>query len=447
MSRSARDLRELICISRLSIREDESSEDDDDENPSTRDNSSLIRECKSRSNQARFLNNYQNNGSVRDRAAATEIFNAIAEKNKGTIPPSCNERSNEIVVGRPKSAVGGMKRPTSAAGKIGCNDIEHASQKQSKNDDVMQFDENKSYSKCSEGCDNYHKKDCKVKKSFDYEKIEQMLQYIDANVISNWLERCNHDLDKMVKWLKGGHNFVNFANFMINHFHYSKRKELINMEASFILNEFELAFQVGIRDKKLRIEDLDVLLQVVLKEYPKKLIGRKGSFHLLKALLTFCCGRNESYKKLLSDVRFSTCNKQYIQWLLAMRAFGLVSLSNGIVDFYKQLISMDEENINAALCNITDSGDDLKLSWLTVAIESNYVDVFKCLVESLVETGHSFSKNQRQSIICKAISSGQEEIINYFIEEVILGLFFNRRYMISKKYDILISFIYLHLII
>ena len=384
MSRCVKDLRELICISRLSIRHDENSEDETDDDDSSQFvalSRHRVPNLNSSSDLCENILQYKSSGFSQASASGHSVSLLL------------KKRSKDVVVGRPKSAVGGVRRPTIERCLENQNTplVDSCTNSKSKNNEKLI---------CVDGL------------------IENILGFIDASVISDWLQRSSHELDVIANWLKQGHNFVEFANFMLTQFHYTKRKELVDMEVSFILSEFELAFKVGINDKNVRIQDLQTLLKVVLAEYPARLHGRKGSYILLKILLTFCCGKNEAYRRLLSDVKFSTSNKQYIQWLLAMRAFSLINLSNGMIDFYKQLTSLENHKRSRVPIEVNDCGEDLVLLWLTDAIELDFVDVFKCFVEFFMETFASFSGNQKKIIISKAITAGSDLILKYLIEKV-----------------------------
>ena len=410
MSRSVKDLRELICLSRLSIRQSESSEDDDNDG------------CN--------LDDTITNQSVASPDTTSHFYDHIVQKKAPDIssakPGSSSyygatpskKRNNEIIVGRPKSAVGGVRRPILASERGACKENADTYDGKIENDYTLSSCDMATVARISESCSD-RRIGSRKKKIYDDDLIQKILRYTDANVISGWLQRCNRELDEIVRWLKQGHNFIRFADFMLNQFHYAKRKDLIDMEVSFILNEFELAFKVGIRDKTFRIQDLRTLLQVVISEYPARLHGRKGSNILLNMLLTFSCGKNEAYKKLLADVKFSTSNKQYIQWLLAMRAFGLISLSNGVIDFYKQLTGLENYGSNVESKEMLDCTEDFKFSWLIDAIELKFLDVFKCLATFFVETCEGFSINQRQIIISKAITTGYDQILQYLFDKVI----------------------------
>lgn len=49
---------------------------------------------------------------------------------------------------------------------------------------------------------------------------------------------------------------------------------------------------------------------------------------------------DEAYRLLLTNVKCSTINPQYIQWLLAIRSFALVTFLQAVITFYRELAEM-----------------------------------------------------------------------------------------------------------
>ena len=428
-SRSVKDLRELICISRLSIRDDESSGEDDvsgsdreasDLSPQDRTRTSFpdfkIKKSIPQPSECEYSESYD---------SMVKSFDAFRnEKISRFQRDAARERkgNREIVVGRPNSAVGRVKKPNANVDYKIChgknyhaiNANNHIRRKDHKlgKDDVDCHDDLKSQQFSGKN------EEAAKQDDFDHGRVESILQFVDTSVISNWLERCNHELGDLVKWLREGHNFINFGNFILNNFHYSKQKELINMEVSFILDELELAFRVGINDRKLKIEDLHVLLEIVLKEYPSKLLGKKGPIQILEILIKFCCGKSGNHKDLLSDVRFATDNKQCIQWLLAMRAFSLINLSNGIVSFYKHLTSHKSHEKSCFSSDSRENQEDLTFVWLLDAVDSDFIDVFIFLTRCYLKAHHNFTKHEKQIVLSKAIVHDNDQVFRFLLEKV-----------------------------
>ena len=188
--------------------------------------------------------------------------------------------------------------------------------------------------------------------------FDEMLTYIDASVVSEWLNRANRSLRKMHKWHQDNtdlfdnnlnskllkyESFILFANFWLGShptakFDHKQRRQLIEMEHSIISDEVTQAFQVGIDSQQMGIGDIHRLLRAVLKEYPLQFLSFRGVYMLLDYIEILSSNRQEDYKKLLSDVKCRTLNKQYAQWLLSIRSFSLINLCWSIIKFYRKTV-------------------------------------------------------------------------------------------------------------
>lgn len=189
--------------------------------------------------------------------------------------------------------------------------------------------------------------------------FDKMLTYIDASVVSEWLNRANRLLRKMHKWHQDNSNlydthkvnrnksefikyesFINFANFWLgcnktSKLDHRQRRQLLEMEYSIICDEVTQAFQIGIESQEIGLSDIHQLLHAVFKEYPLQLLSFRGVYLLLDYIDTLSSNRLNEYKNLLSDVKCRTVNKQYAQWLLSIRSFSLINLCWSIVKFYR----------------------------------------------------------------------------------------------------------------
>ena len=409
MSRSVKDLRELICISRLSVRSsgsdqesDESGQDYDESYDRHTDPAS--QQHGGQATLPKELTGYSNEILSAITRKTSEKKNVVASMKSPRSARSSSSR--EIVVGRPKSAVGGVRRPPSS---LDCELHSTSSTKGFDKFGSMNLNRKNFYEAA-----NCRKKPDEVEVS-RAKKMENMLQYIDATVVSSLLENCNIQLKEISMWLRTEQNFVSLANFLMTKFHYKKRKELFEMETSFILDELHVAFGVGIRDKKVKTVDLKDLLNVILREYPSKMLGRKGLIWFVQTIETFCCGKDESFRQLLSDVSLSTQNKQHIQWLLGMRAFSLVSLANGVIYFYKNICQLEAKREEGTAMKTLSSISDLKQVWLDAALEHDYLEVLEYLLQSLDKSQEIMDK-----IIFKSAIYGSERILTDFIQKVFI---------------------------
>lgn len=162
--------------------------------------------------------------------------------------------------------------------------------------------------------------------NFDY-----LLAYIDASVVSEWLNRANRYLKKLSAWHRGAassisslrfESYVLFASFWIGSsrvFGDKQRRELIEIEYSIIYDEVVHAFQCGLESQQVTIGDLHGLLRAVFREYPLQLLSFRGTYLMLEYIDILSSERQDDYKRLLSDVKCRTVNKQYAQWLLSIR--------------------------------------------------------------------------------------------------------------------------------
>lgn len=204
--------------------------------------------------------------------------------------------------------------------------------------------------------------------------FDDMLTYIDASVVSEWLNRANRSLRKMHKWHQDNTSlfsnkmpnskqikyepFVLFANFWLGAHHSAKfdhkqRRQLIEMEHSIICDEVTQAFQVGIDSQQIGISDIHRLLRAVLKEYPLQLLSFRGVYLLLDYIEILSSNRHDDYRKLLSDVKCRTLNKQFAQWLLSIRSFALINLCWAIIKFYRKTVETNvEQSSNNALSDL-----------------------------------------------------------------------------------------------
>ena len=167
---------------------------------------------------------------------------------------------------------------------------------------------------------------------------DDMLTYMDATIVASWLTRANTAIEDVMSYFSKGDNFVQFAHFWLSSFPDIQKKDIFTMEYDFLIEELKLAFAVGREDRKIVRGDLVDLCGAVFKEYPHKLLGGKGPHIFLDYLDVLSSEKQAEYKKLLSDVRCATTNRQYAQWLLAVRSFALVSFWSSVINFYRNLI-------------------------------------------------------------------------------------------------------------
>ncbi len=91
----------------------------------------------------------------------------------------------------------------------------------------------------------------------------------------------------------------------------------------------------------------------MLYEYPRAFEGDPANFiDVITALASprtdpslfiffFFVLNHVCFKQLLSQLKCHTSNVQFLQWLLALRSFALVSFSTAVLNFYRNMRESD----------------------------------------------------------------------------------------------------------
>ncbi|KAK0051744.1 hypothetical protein Bpfe_018751 [Biomphalaria pfeifferi] len=243
--------------------------------------------------------------------------------------------------------------------------------------------------------------------------FDEILTFMDATIVASWLKRSNDAIQELTKYCSSGDNFVYFAQFWLLEFPDAQKKDIFSMEYDILLNEVALAFSVGRESKQVARRDIIDLLGAVFKEYPMRLIGRHGPYIFLDYLDILTSERQDQYKKLLSDVRCSTSNRQYAQWLLATRCFALVNVWSSVINFYRNLTGHNSKSSK----NFDTSLKGTFLQRMTESIQFGFIDV----VTYLIESGHiksTYSDSHGKSLLFTAVMCKQPAIVKYFLSLV-----------------------------
>lgn len=182
-----------------------------------------------------------------------------------------------------------------------------------------------------------------------------MLTYTDATLVAEWLSYSNCLVSEMTQWCQEEDNFVRFSHFWLSEMPSIQRQEILKLEYSILMDQFQLAFSAGKDAGEVKYKELVHFTQAVFKEYPAKLFSAKGSHVFLDYLEVLTSEKTVEYKKLLSDVRCSTKIKQYAQWTLACRAYSLVSVWSAVVKFYRKIQSSKPQPLPSCSVNTGDS--------------------------------------------------------------------------------------------
>lgn len=274
--------------------------------------------------------------------------------------------------------------------------------------------------------------------------FDEVLTYIDASVVSEWLNRANRLLKKMIKWHQDNselslcsnkylkhESFIIFCNFWLGNndhikFTDKQRRNLIEMEYHIIRDEVMQAFQIGLESQTISINNINQLLKAVFKEYPIQLLSFRGPYLFLDFIDILCSNRDNEYKKLLSDVKCRTINKQYAQWLLSIRSFALINMCWSIIKFYKKTIKesmkFKENNSNNDFKNhlncLSSSAIKSKKELSKSSSNSSLSSVSSLKSDDSSINSSSFVNSQQCSLVNIESNKLSQHKYNYYLEAI-----------------------------
>ena len=382
MSRSVKDLRELICVSRLSYREEEGRD-----------------ELGSSNSDEDFNVPQQHVSAPKLPKRKTKELSPLEKEEKLVSPPLSAGSSGR---GSPLPPI----RKSSATSPDGSG--------------------RSSPVNCSENGQGLSVRRRKIKPART--NFDSILLYMDSTVISDWLRRANDAVKDLTSWLHAGANFVHFAHFFMSEIPSSKRRELVQMEFGIVLEEVNFSLKAGIDSREVTLQDLDSFMSAVLWEYPRKFCDSERGKFFLGILVCLCSGRKENYKTLLSNVRCSTTNKQFVQLILATRSFAVVSLCAGVINFYKQ-VSGRKSCASASSKDSLFSKDivDVVMDFAFQAVHQGLADVLEYLLQSFELDPCSVKGKDGKSLLFSAVISTQEEVLRFLLKVT------NRKLMLSIR--------------
>lgn len=243
--------------------------------------------------------------------------------------------------------------------------------------------------------------------------FDDMLTYMDATIVASWLTRANSAIEEVTIYCSKADNFVQFAHFWLSSFPDIQKKDIFAMEYDFLIEELKLAFTVGREERKIVRGDLVDLCAAVFKEYPQKLLGGKAPHIFLDYLDILSSEKQAEYKKLLSDVRCATTNRQYAQWLLAVRSFALVTVWSSVINFYRNLTGRGETQ-GMPILSLSSSDQSVPNRRMLQAIRLGYIDV----IHYLLLNGHvssTYCDSHRKTWAFMAVMHNQPAVLKYLL--------------------------------
>jgi len=183
------------------------------------------------------------------------------------------------------------------------------------------------------------------------EDFAMIFDSINHSLVARWLEDANAVIAQLSNWCHCDENFVAFGHFWLSEFPAIERNSLIRMEHEIFVDRLAAAFQPA---SDIRLCHVTALAGAVLHEFPRRLLSTEGPrlvLHWLDVLTS--PKRCEQFRKTFSSIHCSTTCHQHSEIVLSLRAFALVSLVSAFVSFYQKLIDnhmhqRPDENIHSA---------------------------------------------------------------------------------------------------
>lgn len=334
MHRSVRDLRELICVSRLTYRD---SDDEDylelNANEKYNDSraSSVSRAFNSASSRGSSAESSSlqassppalDSGVVTSTDSNSDSVNVkdsvVTDKTKSIAPSKKQQRKKGK---KPETNVALLPRPPPPKATAVRHDIRSK---------LTPLPPVSAKTHGNNSRSRHHQAQAEDELSL----LNKMLESADMEVVSDWLRQANMAVTEISVWSTTADNFVRFSHFWLTMFSEDDQKAIFNLEYNLLLDQLTFVFDSS--KCKFTREDLKLFLTLVLREYPDKLLSAKGSYLFLQ-YLEMLCERREAFRKLLSNVKYSTTVKEHIQCILAIRSYAIISIWEAVIKFFRNL--------------------------------------------------------------------------------------------------------------
>lgn len=170
------------------------------------------------------------------------------------------------------------------------------------------------------------------------ESTDTILFYFDPSILNNWLEITSSRLERLRSLTTN--TLINLIYFWLKQLDYQHKQSLFQMELELFVEHLLLAFTPN----DINSIQIDQFARQVLhdmeKQFGEPSLENDYSFISLIDILNRC-KRDDQYRTLLANVpdelTRSINNRLHLQWLLAIRAFGLVAICTAAVEFFEKI--------------------------------------------------------------------------------------------------------------
>lgn len=172
-----------------------------------------------------------------------------------------------------------------------------------------------------------------------------ILFYFDPSLLNNWLEITSSRLEKLRSLSTSA--VIDFIFFWLRQFEQAHKKSLFEMELEMFIEHLLLAFTPNDVNSIQVSQFARQVLHDIDKQIEQPSVENDYSFIQLIDVFSRC-KRGEEYRNLLAnlptELTASVENRMHLQWMLAIRAFGLVAMCTAAVDFFEKV----QETLNAS---------------------------------------------------------------------------------------------------
>lgn len=177
-----------------------------------------------------------------------------------------------------------------------------------------------------------------------------ILFYFDPSILNNWLELTSSRLEKIHSLTTN--TFINFIYFWLKQFDYEHKKSLFQMEFELFIEHLLLSFTPN-DINSIEIEEFArQILHDINQQFNLYSIDNDYQFIFIIDIFNRY-KRDDQYRTLLANLPDqlieNITNRLHLQWILAIRAFGLVAICTAAIDFFEKIQKTLEQNISTGI--------------------------------------------------------------------------------------------------
>ena len=172
-----------------------------------------------------------------------------------------------------------------------------------------------------------------------------ILFYFDSSILNNWLEITSSRLEKLRSL--STNTLIHFIYFWLKQLDNEHKQSLFQMEFELFIEHLLLAFTPNDIDSleinqfaRNILHDIDKQIGIYSIENDYNFIYHIDIFNRYK--------RDDQYRTLLADLPneliININNHLHLQWMLAIRAFGLLAICTAAVEFFEKIQKTLETN-------------------------------------------------------------------------------------------------------